>query len=99
MFQPVGGMDQIAKGFQRAIGPKRITFNAEIQSVHQSDTGVKVVYLDTKSGKKVEVAADYVVVSMPLNLVVDLDINVSTRVDGGDEGRATTATAPRSAWP
>jgi monoamine oxidase len=80
MFQPVGGMDQIAKGFQRAIGPKRITFNAEIQSVHQSDTGVKVVYLDTKSGKKVETSADYVVVSMPLNLVAGLDINVSTEM-------------------
>lgn len=76
MFQPVGGMDQIAKGFQRAM-PKRITFNAEIQSVHQSDTGVKVTYLHTKSNKKVEVAADYVVVAMPLNLVVNLDINVS----------------------
>jgi len=78
MFQPVGGMDQIAKGFQRAIGPKRITFNAEIQSVHQGDTGVKVVYLDTKSGKKVEATADYVVVSMPLNIVAGLDINVSS---------------------
>jgi monoamine oxidase len=80
MFQPVGGMDQISKGFQRAIGPKRITFNAEIQSVHQSDTGVKVVYLDTKSGKKVETSADYVVVSMPLNIVAGLDINVSTEM-------------------
>lgn len=80
MFQPVGGMDQIAKGFERAIGPKRITFNAQIQSVHQSDTGVKVVYLDTKSGKKVETSADYVVVSMPLNLVAGIDINVSSEM-------------------
>ena len=80
MFQPVGGMDQIAKGFQRAMGAKRITFNAEIQSVHQSDTGVKVTYLDTKNGKKVEIAADYVVVSMPLNLVAALDINISSDI-------------------
>lgn len=80
MFQPVGGMDQIAKGFQRAIGPKRLTFHADIQSVHQSDTGVKVVYLDTKSGKKVETSADYVVVSMPLNIVAGLDINVSSEM-------------------
>ena len=80
MFQPIGGMDQIAKGFQRAMGPKRITFNAAIQSVHQSDTGVKVTYLDTKSGKTVETSADYVVVSMPLNLVVTLDINVSSEL-------------------
>ncbi len=82
MFQPVGGMDQIAKGFERAMGPKRITFNAEIQSVHQSDAGVKVGYLDTKSGKKIEVSADYVVVSMPLNLVAGLDINLSSEMMG-----------------
>ncbi len=34
MFQPIGGMDQIAKGFQRAMDAKRLTFNAEVQSVH-----------------------------------------------------------------
>ena len=77
MFQPVGGMDQIAKGFHRAMGAKRVTFNAEIQSVHQGDAGVKVVYLDTKTGKKTEVAADFVVCCMPLNIIAGLDINLS----------------------
>jgi monoamine oxidase len=77
MFQPVGGMDQISKGFERAMGPKKITFNAEIQSVRQSETGVKVVYLDTRSGKKTEVSGDYVVLAMPLNLIARLDINIS----------------------
>ena len=86
MFQPIGGMDQISKGFQRAMGPKRITFNAEIQSVHQGDTGVKVTYLNTKTGKKVETSADYVVVAMPLNLVVTLDINVSSELMGAMKG-------------
>ncbi|MGE0041241.1 MAG: flavin monoamine oxidase family protein [Vicinamibacterales bacterium] len=77
MFQPIGGMDQICKGFERAMRPGSITFNAEIQSVHQDDTGVKVVYLDTRSGKTTEVAADYVVVCLPLTVVTGLDINVS----------------------
>jgi len=77
MFQPVGGMDQFPKGLQRAIGPNRITFNAEVQSVHQDDTGVKVVYLDTKKGKKTEVTADYVVVCMPLSVLSSVDINLS----------------------
>ena len=69
MFQPIGGMDQIAKGFQRAMDAKRITFGAEVQSVIQDANGVKVAYMDTKSGKKHEVNADYVVVCLPLNLV------------------------------
>jgi monoamine oxidase len=77
MFQPVGGMDQFPKGLQRVIGPNRITFNAEVQSVHQNDTGVKVVYLDTKSSKKTEVSADYVVICMPLSVLAGVDINVS----------------------
>ena len=77
MFQPVGGMDQFPKGFQRAIGSNRITFNAEVQSVHQHDAGVKVVYLDPKSGKKTEVSADYVVVCMPLSVLSGVDINLS----------------------
>jgi len=77
MFQPVGGMDQISKGFQRAIDPKRLTFNAEVQSVQQDASGVKVTYLDTKTNKKTEVMADFVVACMPLNILAKIDINLS----------------------
>ncbi len=77
VFQPVGGMDQISKAFQRAIGPGRITFNADVQSVRQSETGVTVTYRDTASGKTTELGADYVIVAMPLNIVSALDINLS----------------------
>src|SRR5204863_4526447 len=77
MFQPVGGMDQISKGFHRAMDPKRLTFNAEVQSVIQDAGGVKITYLDTKANKKTEVTADFVVVCMPLNLVSKIDINLS----------------------
>ena len=77
MFQPIGGMDQISRGFQRAMDPKRITFNAEVQKVIQGESDVKVTYLDTTSTQPVEVSADYVVLCMPLNLVAKLDINIS----------------------
>jgi monoamine oxidase len=77
MFQPIGGMDQICKAFQRALGPARLTFNAEIQSVHQDDAGVKVVYRDTKHGKSVERTADFVVSCLPLSVLSGLDINLS----------------------
>ncbi len=88
MFHPIGGMDQFPKGFQRAIGPNRIVFNAETQSVHQNDAGVKVVYLDTKSGRKTEVNADYVVVCMPLSVLAGVDINLSPEMM--EAVRATT---------
>ncbi|MFN7979681.1 MAG: FAD-dependent oxidoreductase [Vicinamibacterales bacterium] len=77
MFQPIGGMDQICKALQRAIGPKRLTFGAEVQAVHQDDAGVKVRYKDTAKGKVTELTADYVVVCLPLSIVAGLDINVS----------------------
>jgi len=70
-------MDQISKAFQRAMGPGRISFNADVQSVRQSETGVTVTYRDTGSGKTTELRADYVIVAMPLNIVSALDINLS----------------------
>jgi monoamine oxidase len=80
MFHPVGGMDQFAKGFERAIGRNRITFNAEVRSVHQSDTSVRVVYENTKSGQKTEAAADYVVMCLPLSVLAGVDVNLSSEM-------------------
>jgi monoamine oxidase len=80
MFQPVGGMDQFPKGFERAIGAARITFNAEVQSVHQSDTGVKVVCNDTRTGRRRELSADFVVVCLPLSVLPGVDINLSSEL-------------------
>ena len=77
MFHPAGGMDQIPKAFQRAIGADRFTFNAEIQSVHQSDAEVEVIYLDTKSARKTRVTADYVVACLPLSVLAGVDISLS----------------------
>lgn len=77
MFHPVGGMDQIPKAFQRAIGADRFTFNAEIQSVHQTDTDVEVIYLDTRSARKARITADYVVACLPLSVLAGVDISLS----------------------
>jgi monoamine oxidase len=77
MFQPVGGMDQFPKGFQRALPANRFTFSAEVQSIIQDENGVKVTYLDTKSNKKSEATADFVVVCMPMSVLSHVEINVS----------------------
>ena len=80
MFQPVGGMDQFPKGFERAIGANHITFNADVQSVHQSDGGVKVVYTDTKNGRSRQLSADFVVVCIPLSVLSGVDVNLSPQL-------------------
>jgi monoamine oxidase len=77
MFHPVGGMDQIPRAFERAIGARRIVFNADVQFVHQNDTGVKIGYVNTKTGARTEIGADFVVVCMPFPVLAGIDINVS----------------------
>ena len=76
MFQPVGGMDQFPKGFQRKLG-NAITFDSEIVSIRQSDTDVKVAYRNTKTGARTEVSADYCVSCLPLTILRTLDVNLS----------------------
>ena len=76
MFQPVGGMDQFPKGFQRKLGDV-ITFGAEIISIRQSDADVKVAYRNVKTGARTEVAADYCVSCLPLTILRTLDVNLS----------------------
>ena len=80
MFHPVGGMDQIPRAFERAIGQQRITRNAEVRSVHQNESGVEVVYLDAKSGKTVRTTADFVVACLPLPVLAGVDINLSAEM-------------------
>lgn len=76
MFQPVGGMDQFPRGFQRKIGDK-ITFGAEIISIRQSETGVKVVYKNVKTGATTQLTADYCVSCLPLTILQKLDVNLA----------------------
>jgi monoamine oxidase len=79
MFQPVGGMDQFPKAFQRAIGDK-LTLGAEVQSIHQTADGVRVVYIETKSGRKREATADYCVSCIPLSVLSRIDVDLSPEI-------------------
>ena len=76
MFQPVGGMDQIAKAFQKRVGHMTRYF-AEVEQVRQSERGVEAFYVDTKSGKRASVKGDYCICTIPLSVVRGLDINFS----------------------
>jgi len=77
IFQPVGGMDQFPKGLARAIGAQKISLSMEVLSVRHDANGVKVAVLDTKSGKKSELAADFCAICLPLPIIAKLDISFS----------------------
>lgn len=78
MYQAVGGMDGIARGFERAVGDK-ITFNAEVQELRQDDNGVSVPYKDTATGQTRVAKADYCVTTIPLGILSKLPADLSDR--------------------
>ena len=76
MFQPVGGMDQFPKAFERKLGDK-ITFGAEVVSIRQTSDGVSVAFKNVKTGATSQVTADYCVSCIPLAVLSGVDINLS----------------------
>ena len=76
MFQPVGGMDHIAKGFERHVG-RQIRYSTEVQKVVQDDNGVEVFFV-SKDGPG-SIKADYVICTIPLSVLRGLDVAVTPK--------------------
>lgn len=76
MFQPVGGMDGIAKGFEREVGDL-ITYNAKVTSMQQDESGVTVTWEDTAGGGTRTSTADYCVCTIPFSVLGQIDNNLS----------------------
>ncbi|MBN8818131.1 MAG: NAD(P)/FAD-dependent oxidoreductase [Sphingomonas sp.] len=75
IFQPVGGMEQVAKGFERAVG-HLVKLNSKVTAIQQDAKGVTVSYVDTKSGAKAQAKADYCICTIPLPILAQIDMNV-----------------------
>ncbi len=75
MLQPVGGMDHLAKGFERHVG-KLIRYDTEVQKLTQGAAGVEVFFTD-KAGKSGSIQADYCICTIPLSVLQGLDVAVS----------------------
>jgi len=75
IFQPVGGMGQIAAGFERAVG-HLIRRNSKVTEIRQSEDGVVVNYLDTVTGDRLTTAADYCICTIPLSVLSQIPVNV-----------------------
>jgi monoamine oxidase len=75
IFQPVGGMDMVAKGFERAVG-HLVRLNSKVTAIKQSETGVTASFVDTKTGEKQTASADYCICTIPLPILAQVDMNV-----------------------
>jgi monoamine oxidase len=75
MLQPVGGMDQIAKGFERNV-KDLIKYSTYVTAVKQDAKGVTVQYTDAAGGKG-QIKGDFVVCTIPLSVAKNIDMAVS----------------------
>ena len=78
LFQPVGGMDMIARAFAREVGDL-IRFNAKVKSIRQDERGVSVTYEDT-AGKPATASADWCLCTIPLSILSQIDMNVGANM-------------------
>lgn len=76
MFQPIGGMDQIPLAFQRVLGDK-ISLGTEVRSIRQTPDEVRVRVAERRSGQERELTADYLISSLPLTVLAELDAQLS----------------------
>jgi len=75
MFQPVGGMDMIAKALEREVHD-RIRYHAKVVAIRQDNSRVTVTYRDAK-GAAQTASADWCLCTIPLSILSQLEMNVS----------------------
>ncbi|MFJ2986786.1 flavin monoamine oxidase family protein [Collimonas sp. NPDC087041] len=78
IFQPVGGMDQIAQAVYRQVA-SLVQFNAKVTKIEQGENGVTVTYNDADSngGTARQAKADWLLCTIPLSILSEIEINVS----------------------
>ncbi|MEP6940691.1 MAG: flavin monoamine oxidase family protein [Rudaea sp.] len=76
MFQPVGGMDQIALAVYREVAPL-VQFDAKVTAIDQDEHGVKVSWVDARhGGATTQAGADWCLCTIPLPILAQIPIKV-----------------------
>lgn len=76
LFEPVGGMDMIAKGFERRVGDL-IRYRCKVSKIAQNDRKVTATFTDLASGESEQVSADWCVCTIPLSILSQMEVQVS----------------------
>jgi len=80
MLQPVGGMDQIARGFEKRVG-KMIRYQTEVHQIRDLGDKVNVQVKDTLSGAISVIQADFCLCTIPLSVLRKIDTGFSDRMN------------------
>jgi monoamine oxidase len=78
MFEPVGGMHELPKGFLRNLKPK-VQLQHVVEKITQTPGSITVSYTDTATGQKGSVTADYCVCTIPLSVLRTIDVQCSPK--------------------
>jgi monoamine oxidase len=75
LFQPVGGMDMVAKAFAREVGDL-IRLNTKVTAIRQDEHGVSASWTDRRSGENGQARADWCLCTIPLSVLSQIEMNV-----------------------
>jgi monoamine oxidase len=77
IFQPVGGMDMIAKAIGREVAPL-IRHNAKVTAIKQDEKGVTIAYVDPRQGgaETRTANADWCICTIPLSILAEIEMNI-----------------------
>lgn len=79
MFEPVGGMEQIARGFADEVGDL-IEYRRQVVRIEQSDNEVTVHYIDPDYPEDIMTrTADWCVCNIPLSILSQIPVDVSPK--------------------
>ncbi len=76
LFQPVGGMDAIARAMGREVEPV-LRLRTKVTAIRQDDHGVTATWQDTASGATGQSRADWCVCAIPLSILSQIALTVS----------------------
>ncbi len=76
LFQPVGGMDAIARAMTREVAPV-LQLRRKVTSIRQDAAGVSVSWQDTASGAPGQSQADWCLCTIPLSVLSQIELTAS----------------------
>ncbi len=79
LLQPVGGMDAIAKAFERRVGPL-IRYRTVVEEIRKTPRGVRIVYRAAGQSASAALAADFAICTIPAPVLKDIPNDFSPEV-------------------
>lgn len=90
IFQPIGGMEEVARGFYRHIKEELgdiITFNAKVIRIEGGDDGVSATWIPSGGeGGETTAKADYCICTIPFSILGQIENNFSSGMQAAIDG-------------